>query len=370
MGVSYINLVAQWEEEKADLLPIIDEVMAKGIFVGGSNVRLFEQAVENFCHVKHCVALNSGTDALMCALWALGVKKGDEVITPPNSFISSTAAIVHLGATPVFIDVASDQNIDVAQIEKSITSKTKVIMPVHLTGRMADMNRIKTIATKFDLKIVEDCAQSIGSKLTNQFSGSFGDIGCFSCHPLKNLNACGDGGFIITDNDDCAQFIREIRNHGMQDRNIVNQFGVVSRMDELQAAILLFRINKLSAVIEKRRQNAEFYINSLDSNHIYFPPETAQQFNSFHTFVIQCKQRDQLKEVLEKKNIQTAIHYPIPIHLQPASKKLGYQFGDFRNAELQAKKILTLPINQYLREAEIKLVSDEINYFFNSQVTF
>ena len=200
--IPYINLAAQWKEEEKDILPIIKEVFAAGQFVGGAFVDQFEKDVAKFCKTKFCIALNSGTDALVCGLIALGVKRGDEVITPPNSFIASTSAIVHIGAKPVFVDVLEDQNLNPDEIEKAITNRTKAIMPVHLTGRMAKMDKILKISNKYNIPVIEDAAQSIGSQYQNQYSGSIGEVGYFSTHPLKNLNACGDGGFIITNNDD------------------------------------------------------------------------------------------------------------------------------------------------------------------------
>ena len=198
--IPYINLAAQWSEEEKDILPIIKEILSSGQFIGGEIVDNFEKDVARFCKTKFCIALNSGTDALVCGLIALGVKRGDEIITPPNSFIASTSAIVHIGAKPVFVDVLEDQNINPYEIEKAITNKTKAIMPVHLTGRMAKMDEILKISNKYNIPIIEDAAQSIGSQYQNKFSGSIGEVGCFSTHPLKNLNACGDGGFITTNN--------------------------------------------------------------------------------------------------------------------------------------------------------------------------
>ena len=239
-SIPYINLVAQWQDEKDDLLPIIESVMSSGQFVGGEAVECFEQKAAELCGTKYCVALNSGTDALVLGLLSLGVCAGDEVITPPNSFIASTAAIVNLKAKPVFVDVLSDQNIDPDQIVKVITEKTKAIMPVHLTGRIARMTAIMEIANKYQIPVIEDAAQAIGSKYSGQPSGSLGKIGCFSTHPLKNLNACGDGGFLTTDDKDIAKQVRLSRNHGLVGRNKIEQFGCVSRMDTLQAAILNF----------------------------------------------------------------------------------------------------------------------------------
>ena len=237
-----MNLSSQWEEEKKDILEIIDNVLSKGQFVGGEEIFDFEQNIKDLCDVKHVVALNSGTDALTLGLHILGIGPGDEVITPPNSFIASTAAIVHLGAKPVFIDVLSDQNLDPEKIESLINSQTKAIMPVHLTGRMCEMDKILEVANNYSIPVIEDAAQAIGSKYKNRPAGSFGEVGCFSGHPLKNLNAFGDAGYLTTNNEEIAKKVKLLSNHGLKNRDIVENFGYVSRMDTLQAAILNYHL--------------------------------------------------------------------------------------------------------------------------------
>ena len=364
MSVPYVDLATQWQDERKDLLPIIESVMSSGQFVGGEAVEHFEHKAAELCGTQYCVALNSGTDALGLGLLALGVCAGDEVITPPNSFIASTAAIVHLKAKPVFVDVQPDQNIDPNQIEKAITPKTKAIMVVHLTGRIADMSAILKIADAHNIPVIEDAAQSVGSKYSDRPSGSIGKIGCFSAHPLKNLNACGDAGFLTTDNSDIARQVRLSRNHGLADRNVVEQFGNVSRMDSLQAAILEYRLSRLALLIDRRRKNADMYRDLLDSSHIYVPEELNEEFNSYHTFVIQCDNRDELQHYLLEQGIETVMHYPVPIHLQPAASSLGYSKGDFPVSETQSERILTLPIHQYLQEDTIIQISNCINTFF------
>ena len=364
--IPYINLNAQWSEEEKYILPIIKEVLSSGQFVGGTIVDEFEKDAANFCKTEYCIALNSGTDALVCGLIALGVKRGDEVITPPNSFIASTSAIVHIGAKPIFVDVLDDQNIDPFEIEKFLTNKTKAIMPVHLTGRMAKMDQILNISKRYNIPIIEDAAQSIGSQYQDKFSGSIGEVGCFSTHPLKNLNACGDGGFITTNNFEIYKKIKQLRNHGFEDRNTVTSFGYVSRMDNLQAAILKFRLRKINDIIFKRRENAELYFKLLKKLPLKLPYENNGEFNSYHTFVIQTEKRDELLKYLSIKGIETAIHYPVPIHLQPASKFLGYKKGNFQKTESQSKKILTLPIHQFLTISEIKYICKNICEFFKA----
>jgi dTDP-4-amino-4,6-dideoxygalactose transaminase len=359
--IPYVNLSAQWHAERRDLLPLLEQTLSEGKYVGGKEIEEFETAIAHFCETGYAVALNSGTDALTFALHALGVTSGDEVITPPNSFIASTAAIVHVGAHPVFVDVRADQNIDTELIESAITGRTRAIMPVHLTGRMADMGEVIRIAEKHNLHIVEDAAQSVGSRWQGKLSGSMGSVGCFSTHPLKNLNACGDGGFITTNNERLAERIRSTRNHGLIGRNMASHFGVVSRMDTLQAKILSYRLEKLPSVIERRRRNAKMYQDLLDGSNVWFPLDKEVEFNTYHTFVIQIDHRDAVRDYLTAKGVETAIHYPVPIHLQPAAKSLGYKKGDFPVTENQASTILTLPVNQFLEDDDIVYVCDCVN---------
>ena len=374
--VPYVSLSGQWTRERDALLPIIERVLQSGKYIGGREVELFEEYAAKLCQTKHCVALNSGTDALVCGLITLGVKRGDEVITPPNSFVASTAAIVHIGAKPVFVDVLEDQNIDPTKLEAAISKSTRAIMPVHLTGRMARMDEIKSIADRHGIPIIEDGAQAIGSKYQQIPSGKWGKVGCFSTHPLKNLNACGDGGFLVTDDDLIASKVRAMRMHGFKqhpdgsiNKYIIEQFGYVSRMDTLQAAILLFRISELETVIAQRQYNAEHYCQILDPDTITFPKNQASEFNSYHTFVIQVDRRDALREHLKQVGIETGIHYPIPIHLQPASKFLGLPKGSFPTTERQATRILTLPIHQFLTRTQVETVAYHINQFLSPSRT-
>ncbi len=366
MKISYVNLPQQYKVERKKLLSVIDKTLATGQYVGGDQVKKFEEQISKLLKVKHCVALNSGTDALTLGLHAIGVRKNDEVITTPNSFIASTAVIVHLGAKPVFVDVKNDQCINPSLIEKAITKKTKAIMVVHLTGRVCEMDKILKISRKYKIPIIEDAAQAIGSKYKGKMAGSIGEVACFSAHPLKNLNALGDSGYLTTNSKKIANFLKDVRNHGMTKRNKVKNFGYVSRMDNLQAAILNFRLKNLAKINNKRRINAKFYMNNLNKKFIFMPKEDSNEFNTYHTFVVQVANRDKLKKYLEKKGIETSIHYPIPIHLQPAAKKLGYKLGDFKVTETQSKKILTLPVNQFLKKNELKKICKEINNFYEN----
>ena len=363
MRTPYVNLSASWTKERKKILSRIDKVFKRGDFIGGDEINKFEKKVSKLCKTKYSVALNSGTDALTLGLKLMGIKKGDEVITPPNSFISSTTSIWHVGARPVFVDVLDDQNINPDLIVKSLSRKTKAIMPVHLTGKICEMDKIEYISKKYGVPIIEDAAQSIGSKFKGKMAGSFGEIGCFSTHPLKNLNAGGDGGFLTTNNKNYYLEALKMRNHGLEDRNVVRNFGFISRMDTIQATILNYRIKNLKKVINIRRRNAEYYFKNLDKDFYILPYEKKHQFNTYHTFVIKVDNRDDLRKYLFKKNIGTAIHYPVPIHLQPASKYLGYKKGSFPKAETQAKKILTIPIHQNLDTRDLKKIVSNLNKY-------
>lgn len=366
MKIPYVDLARQYREEREELLPLVDAVLAGGNYVGGDAIGEFERRVAGVLGARHAVALNSGTDALVLGMLALGIGPGDEVITPPNSFIASTAAVVRVGAKPVFADVLPDQNVDPERVAAAITPRTKAIMPVHLTGRCAGMPEIMKIAARHGLEVIEDAAQAIGSKYDGKYAGTFGAVGCFSTHPLKNLNACGDGGFLVTDRDEVAEAARLLRNHGLADRNTVARVGFVSRMDTLQAAVLCYRLGRLEEVTRRRRANAALYATLLDPERVFVPPVREQEFNTYHTFVVQVAQRDALQRYLWSRDIGTAIHYPVPIHLQPALEWLGHRQGDFPVTEAQAGRILTLPINQFLREEEIAHVADAVNSFLAS----
>ena len=312
------------------------------ILSAGEAVGKLEQELCGYLDTPHVITLNSGTDALVLAMKALDIGPGDEVITPPNSFVASTASIVAVGATPIFADVLPDQNIDPAAVEAAVTPRTKAILPVHLTGRMADMNPLMAIARNHGLAVIEDSAQAIGSTYDGRMSGTIGTVGCFSAHPLKNLNAAGDAGFVATADKAIADRIKLLRNHGLINRSDVVEWGTVSRLDTLQAEVLRIRLRHLPSVIERRRSNAAQYRAELEGVPIFIPPCRQIEFNTFHTFVVQTDRRDALQKFLGNRGIETTIHYPIPIHLQPAAAYLGHRGGAFPVTERQAGEILTL----------------------------
>jgi dTDP-4-amino-4,6-dideoxygalactose transaminase len=333
-------------------------------FILGSQVEEFERQFAAFCGVPYAVGVNSGTDALILALKALDIGPGDEVITAPNSFIASAGAIAAVGAQPVFADVCDDYAIDPAHIEKAITPRTRAILPVHLTGNPARMDEITALAGKHHLSVIEDAAQAVGAEIANKKVGSFG-IGCFSLHPLKNLNVCGDGGVVTTASAEIFEKIRLLRNHGLINRNESIAFGFCSRLDSVQAQIGLIGLRTIDEINNKRNENAALYDALLLplKPKVIIPPRRSDVSQVFHTYVIQVERRDELIRFLDEKGVETKIHYPIPIHLQKAAAYLGYKKGDFPRAEAQAERIITLPINQFLTKEQINYVTAMITLF-------
>ena len=358
--IPYVNLGAQFVAEKAELMPRIEAVLASGMHIGGAEVDALESELAAYVGTRHAVALNSGTDALALAVMAAGIESGQEVITPPNSFVASTAAIAWAGATPVFADVRWDGLLDPEAVEAAVTPRTAAIMPVHLWGGICDMDALWAIAERHGLAIIEDAAQAMGTRHRNRRAGALGTIGCFSAHPLKIFNAVGDAGFITTDDDQIANRIRLLRNHGLVDRDTVGEFGTVSRLDALQAAVLRFRLGKLDTMIERRRANAELYRTLLKGVPIRLPQQKPYEFHTFVNFVSQCDRRDELQKHLAAKGVQTVVHYNTPIHLQPAAQSLGCRRGQFPVTERLCETILALPANQTLAADDICFVCTEI----------
>jgi len=363
--VPYVALNRQFAGESAALLTRLQQTLASGQWVAGPEVTELEGRLAARLGAKECIAVGSGTDALILSLRALGIGPGDEVITAPNSFIATASAIVQVGATPVFADVLPDQNIDPARVAAAITPRTRAILPVHLSGRTAPMPELLELARRHELRVVEDAAQAIDARRSGKAAGTFGDLGCFSCHPLKNLNAAGDAGFILADDAELGQRLRRLRSNGLVDRETALEWGVVSRLDSVQAAVLLERLPALDGVTEARRSNAHRYRELLHGMpQIFMPPCRPEEHNVFHTFVIQVDRRDELQEYLRERGVGTAIHYKIPIHLQPAARALGHGPGSFPVAERQATRILSLPVHQFLTPPDLEYVAATIREFF------
>lgn len=346
--VPYADLGAQWKLIRDEALDKFDQILLTGKYLEHEIITELEQDLSKKLGVRNVITMNSGTDALLIALMALGIKKGDEVITVPNSFIATAAAIAHVGASPIMVDVGQDHLIEPSKIEEKITSKTVAIMPVHLEGKVCDMEAIKAIAKKYQLAIIEDAAQSMGSKYGGQESGSFGDIACFSLHPLKNLNAIGDGGFIATNDDKYRDFAMAARNHGQSERNLSIFFGNVSRLDSIQASVISIRLKALDSTIINRRQTAQYYDSKLGSSGASIPIVSEKVFHSYHLYMIEVDNRDEVQRRLLAKGIETKIHYPRLITDQPAYVDRFGKTQDIQVAQSQSKRILSLPIHQNL----------------------
>lgn len=364
--VPFIDLQQRYAEEKDELLACVERVLSKGHFVLTPEIAEFEADVVRYTGAKHCVALNSGTDALMMALWALGIGRGDEVITTPISFVATTGSIAHVGATPVYADVRDDQNIDPAEIEKKITPKTKAIMPVHWGGRIADMDAIMAIAKKHNLIVIEDSAQTMGAYYKGKHGGTLGHAGAISAHPLKNLNAIGDGGFLLTNDEEVAKKTRLYRNHGLQDRDTCVLYGVNSRLDTLNAEVLKFRLTRLKDIVDRRRANVARYRDKIRAKQVFIPPEQAHEHHSYVMFLVQADNRDELQKFLADKGIQTLVYYGTALHLHPAASKLGYKRGDFPVAERQADRVLALPHHQHLSAEQVDYAAQMVNAFYGA----
>jgi dTDP-4-amino-4,6-dideoxygalactose transaminase len=365
MKIPYVNLAAQHRALKGELLAAVGRVMDRGQFILGEEVAEFEGRFADLCGTRCAVGLNSGTDALILGLKVLGIGPGDEVITVPNSFVATTAAVMLVGATPVFVDVGADYNLDPDLLEQAVTPRTRAILPVHLTGRPAAMDHILEVAEAHNLAVVEDAAQAVGAELGGRRVGSFGRVGCFSLHPLKTLNACGDGGVVTTEDPELAEEVKVLRNLGLKTRDDCVTWSGNSRLDTLQAAILLVKLPYLEAWTALRRAHAAFYQEHLrEISQVRVPADKPGERAVYHTLVIEAEDRDGLKDYLAREGVGTAIHYPIPLHLHNAARSLGYQPGDFPRAEAQARRILSLPVYPELREEELHYIVSRIRSFY------
>jgi dTDP-4-amino-4,6-dideoxygalactose transaminase len=364
MKVPFIDLGLQHKLLKEELLDVVSGLIDSGQFILGEDLLSFEKSFAQLSGTEFAIGVANGTDALFLSMKALGIVAGDEVITAPNSYLASASSIFLAGATPVFADVKGDFNIDPAEIKKVITPRTKAIIPVHLTGRPADMDSILAIAQEYNLAVIEDCAQAVCAEYKGKPVGSFGNLGCFSLHPLKNLSACGDGGVITTNDEDLYKNLLKARNHGLKSRDECEFWSYNSRLDNLQAAILNVKLKKLHEWTARRREIAAFYLNRFSGLDLISPKDKPFEKAVYHTFIIQTSKRDDLKDFLSEKGIDTKVHYPIPIHLQEAAKYLGYVKGDFPVTEKQSGEILSLPVFPELTDNQVEYVADSIiNYF-------
>ncbi len=366
MNVPFLDLKAQYNSIKAEIDGAIKEIVDSCAFVLGKSVEDFEKNFAKFCNTKYAVGVNSGTAALHLALLSLGIKQGDEVITTPNTFIATAEAISHCGAKPVFCDIDEDTyNIDPDLIEEKITENTKAIIPVHLYGNPCDMDKINAIAKKHNLFVVEDSCQAHEAEYKGKKTGSLSNIAAFSFYPGKNLGAYGEGGMVVTNNEELASKCRLYRAHGEYPKNTHQVIGYNYRMEGMQGAVLNVKLKYLTQWNEARRKKAEIYSRLLKD--IVITPEIGEDNKSvFHLYVVRHKNRDELREFLQKRDIATGIHYLKPIHLQKAYSHLRYKEGDFPVAEKVMKEILSLPIYPELTNERIEYVCDAIKEFESS----
>jgi len=363
MIVPFIDLSSEFKKNRRRFIRAFSKVGRSGTYILGPNVQAFEKEIASFCNTKYAISVANGSDALFLILKALKIGPGDEVVTVPNSFIASAWVIEAVGAKIVFCDVDESMNISTKEYKKVITSRTKAVIPVHLTGIPCDINEIVNISSEFGIHVIEDCAQAIGAEVSGKKVGSFGIAAGFSLHPLKNLGVIGDGGFITTSDSKLNREIRLLRNHGLENRDNALVWGYNSRLDEVQAAIALIKLKGLKKLNSKLRLMAEMYTQNLNYK-VKTPIVSSEKIPVFHNYIIRTTSRDELMNFLEKKGIETKIHYPVPLHLQKCSEKLNYKKGDFINAEEHSDFSLSLPIHTNLTKKQINYVIKSINEFF------
>lgn len=365
MNVSYSYLKEQFADSE-EIFNGLREQLNRCQFTFGQELKEFEDKFANLCKAKYALGVGTGTDALMLSMKVLGIGPGDEVITVPNSFIATVGAIVATGARPVFVDVTDDFTINPDLIESTITNKTRALLPVHYTGAPADMPKITEIAKKYNLPVIEDACQAIGSAIDGKPVGTFGIAGGFSLHPLKNLNVWGDGGIMVTNSKEMQDKIFLLRNHGLKGRDEVEIFGYNSRLDTIQAIVGNYLIRQVDWITNKRIENAQKYDQAFSelSEYISLPPRKSNVKHVYHLYMFRAKDRDRLLNYLIENGIEAKIHYPIPIHLQNAAKHLGYKEKDFPVCEAQCKSIITLPVHQHLTDDQIYYVIETIKKFY------
>jgi len=371
MKIEPLDLTAEYKEIKSEVNARIARVIKSGRFILDREGSALESSFARMVGTQYAIAVGSGSDALHLSLMALGIGKGDEVITSPFSFIATPAAIVRVGAKPVFVDIDPNTfQIDTSKIQKAITSRTKAILPVHLYGSPSDMSTIMRIANQHRLRVIEDCAQSAGARWKGKMVGGFGACGAFSFYPTKTLGAFGDGGMITTNDSKWNAVIRSLRNQGA---NAVpyqhERTGVNSRLDEIQAAVLNVKLKRLTRWNVKRRQVAKCYCDLFHcsglSKELQFPAKSSKADHVFHQYPILTKKRDHLLRFLRKKKISVSVYYPIPLHLQPCFRHLGYQEGDLPVVEDVCDRVLNLPIYPQLKPRQQKFVVTQIEKFFS-----
>lgn len=364
-SIPLVDLKKQYFSIKDEIDLAVKRVLESGHFILGNEVSSLEREVAEYIGVKHAIGVASGTDALHLSLLACGIGEGDEVITTPFSFIATAEAISYCGAKPIFVDIdINSYNIDPAKIEDKITKKTKAIIPVHMYGYTAEMDKILEIAKKYNLKVIEDCAQAFGTEYKDKKNGGIGDIGAFSFFPSKNLGAYGDGGIVVTDDKDIADKIMMLRVHGSKQKYIHQMVGYNSRLDEIQAAILRVKLKKIDEWNEMRRKNASIYNNLLNKLHVQLPKEAGKS-HIYHVYTARIKNRDEFIKFLSENGISSAIHYPVPIPAQEAYRHLNYSESDLPNSYKAAREVVSLPMFPELKRDEIEKVCEAVKVFTN-----
>lgn len=363
MQIPFVDLKVQYNLIKDEVDKAIHDVLNSCRFVMGENVVKFEEEFANLCKAKYAVSVGNGTDALKLALMASGIKAGDEVITVPNTFIATAESILNIGANVKFVDIDETYNIDVLKIKDAVTDKTKAILPVHLYGQPADMKAIKEIAEENNLIVIEDACQAHGAEYNGKKVPIAG-IGCFSFYPGKNLGAYGDAGCVVTNNGEVAEKVMMLRDHGRKKREKYRHDiqGFNTRLDAMQAAVLRVKLRYLEKWNEARRKNAKMY-NALLKDVVVTPVEVENRKHVYHLYVIRTKRRNGLQQYLKKQGVSTIIHYPIPLHLQPAYKFLSIKEGAFPVTEKYADEILSLPMYAELAEEQINFITDCVKDF-------
>lgn len=359
--IKMLNLKQQYDGIRDEVLEAVSGVLESTAYILGPRVKEFEAKVAEYVGVSDGIGVASGTDALHLSVKALGIGEGDEVITTPFTFFATTEAILYERAVPVFVDIDPETYcIDASKIEEKITPRTKAIMPVHMFGHPADMKAIMEIASRHNLAIIEDCAQSIGASIDGKKTGSFGNTGCFSFYPSKNLGAFGDGGLITLNDKEVAESILKVRNHGSAGGYLHEVVGINSRLDELQAAILLVKLKRIDEYNALRRARAEQY-TALLKDKIQCPVVRQGMEHVYHQYTIRHPERDRIKGMLAKEGIASTVYYPIPVHLQPAVAELDFRKGDFPETERAAAEVLSLPVYPELEERAVERIAEVIS---------
>ncbi len=378
-GVPFLELITPHIELEQELMDAVKGVLRSGVFVGGRVLEQFESEFAEFCGAKYCVGVSSGTDALRFALMAAGIGRGDVVVTVPNTFVATIEAIVQVGATPAFVDIdpqTFNMSVDALReyLQEQSGRSVKAIIPVHLYGQMCDMDPIMTLAQQYDLTVLEDACQAHGAEYFSAKSGSWlkaGSIGkaaAFSFYPGKNLGACGEAGAVTTNDPELAQRVRIIRDHGQNKKYHHLIEGYNGRLDALQAAILRIKLPHLKQWNEKRRKVAEIYNELLKGAQVKTPIEPRWSQGIYHLYVVRLERRDEVQKYLAQRDIQTGLHYPVPLHLQEAYLNMGYHEGDFPVTEQLAREILSLPMYPQLERAQQTAVADALQQFYDAEV--